>query len=161
MRRYIACFILLMLFWVAVSWSLALDYLVVGALASLVVTFLIGGKAPRREWLLNPVRLFWLFAYLPYFAYQVVKANLEVAYRVLHPDVPIRPGIVKVRTTLTSNIAKTFLAASITLTPGTLAVDIIGQDLYIHWIYVHSDDPQEQTRQIVKPFEGFLKRIFE
>jgi multicomponent Na+:H+ antiporter subunit E len=84
-----------------------------------------------------------------------------VAYRVLHPDVPIRPGIVKVSTTLETRLARTFLANSITLTPGTLTVDIDGQDLYVHWIYVHTDDPEEQTRQIVRRFEGFLKKVFE
>ena len=93
--------------------------------------------------------------------YLCVRSNLDVAYRVLHPDMPIRPGIVKVRTTLKSEIAKTFLANSITLTPGTLSVDIDGQDLYVHWINVRGEDPEEHTAEIVKPFEGLLRRIFE
>ncbi len=85
----------------------------------------------------------------------------DVMLRVIHPDVPIRPGIVKVRTTLTSEMAKTFLANSITLTPGTLTIDIDGDDFYVHWIYIPTDDPNERTREICGRFEGLLRRIFE
>ena len=81
--------------------------------------------------------------------------------RVLHPDVPIRPGIVKVQTELTSAMGKTFLANSITLTPGTLTVDIIDQTLYVHWINIETDDPEAQTDKLVRRFERMLKEIFE
>jgi multicomponent Na+:H+ antiporter subunit E len=76
---------------------------------------------------------------------------------------PIRPGIVKVRTTLKSDTALTFLANSITLTPGTFCVDIKPEDgiLYIHWINVESEDTEKATQLIVNKFEGVLKRIFE
>ena len=52
-------------------------------------------------------------------------------------------------------------ANSITLTPGTLTVDIIGSDMYIHWINVTTDDPEKQTAIIVNRFEKILKRVFE
>jgi multicomponent Na+:H+ antiporter subunit E len=80
---------------------------------------------------------------------------------VLHPDLPIRPGIVKVRTSLTSDLARSFLAMSITLTPGTLVIDIVGHDLYVHSINITSDDPEAHTREIVRPFEPLLRKIFE
>jgi len=153
--------VLLFAFWLLVSFPGELSVVLVGVVACVVMVAIMGGKAPYREWLLNPVRLFWLLIYIPYFAYFCLKANLDVAYRVVHPDMPIRPGIVKVSTRLKTKLAKTFLAHSITLTPGTLTVDIAGPDLYVHWIYIHTDDPAEQTRQIVQRFEGFLGRIFE
>jgi multicomponent Na+:H+ antiporter subunit E len=161
MRKFIAGFVLLFAFWLLLSFTLEPGHVVAGFLACVLVLLIMGGKAPRREWLLNPVRLFWLLAYLPFFAYYCIRANLDVAYRVLHPDMPIRPGIVKVHTDLKTALAKTFLANSITLTPGTLTVDIDGGDLYIHWINIDTDDPREQTERIVKRFEGFLARIFE
>ena len=166
MRKKVVAFVLLFAFWllITLNWEplgLDLGFVVVGVLLTLLVVALTSGKYPRKEWLINPVRLLWLVLYVPYFLYYCLKANLDVAYRVLHPDVPIRPGIVKVRTSLKTNLAKTFLANSITLTPGTLTVDIIGQDLYVHWIYIHSDDPAEQTEMIVSRFEAFLQRIFE
>jgi len=84
-----------------------------------------------------------------------------VALRVIHPDVPIRPGIIKVRTSLKSDMAKTFLANSITLTPGTLTIDQDGQDLYIHWINIDTPDPAKRAAEIVGRFEPMLRRIFE
>jgi len=164
MRKALSGFILLYIFWFLLSFTWGVwdwGLMIVGFVLTAFVVFITFGKYPRREWLLNPVRLFWLLIYLPYFLYYCVKANLDVAYRVLHPDMPIKPGIVRVKTDLESNLAKTFLANSITLTPGTLTVDIVGQDLYVHWINVSTDDPQEQTKILVKRFEGLLRRIFE
>ena len=75
---------------------------------------------------------------------------------------PIRPGIVKIKTSLTSESAITALANSITLTPGTLTVDLTDDGtLYVHWINVRSDDVDEATRMIARRFEYFLERIFE
>lgn len=161
MRKKASAFILLFAFWLLLTFSVEPGFLVAGVVLTLLVVFLTAGKYPHKEWLLNPLRWVWLLVYIPYFFYYCLKANLDVAYRVIHPDVPIRPGIVKVKTSLKSSLGKTFLANSITLTPGTLTVDMVGQDLYVHWIYVHTDDPEEQTREIVQRFEGLLKRIFE
>jgi len=80
---------------------------------------------------------------------------------VIHPELPIRPGIVKIKTTLTTDMAKTFLANSITLTPGTMTVDIKGDELYIHWIYVEGKDINSWTKKIIGGFEPMLRRIFE
>jgi multicomponent Na+:H+ antiporter subunit E len=67
---------------------------------------------------------------------------------------------VKVQTQLKTDLAKTFLANSITLTPGTLTVDIRGQDMYLHWINV-PEDPERWARETVARFEPILKGIFE
>jgi len=154
--------ILVFIIWMLLDWTLQWQDVVVGAVFSVIVSLLAGNiLPPRPERLIDPRRWFWMLLYLPYFLYYCIKANLDVAYRVLHPDMPIRPGIVKVTTDLKTDIAKTFLASSITLTPGTLVVDIVGQDLYIHWINVRGEDPEEHTREIVKTFEPFIRRIFE
>jgi multicomponent Na+:H+ antiporter subunit E len=110
--------------------------------------------------LLNPVRLFWAIVYIPVFFYHMIVANLDVAYRVLNPGLPIKPGIVKVKTKLKTNIGKATLANSITLTPGTLTVDIKDQYLYVHWINVISDDIEEATKEIVDKFEKYIVRIY-
>ena len=103
---------------------------------------------------------FLFLCYIPYFLYYCIRANFDVAYRVIHPDLPIRPGIVKVQTRLKSDLAKTFLANSITLTPGTLTVDIQEQTFYVHWINV-PEKPEEWTRLIIQRFEPLLAEIFE
>ena len=155
-------FLIILILWLLLTWSLAPQEVIVGvALALLLSIMLYDVFLQGSEKLVQPARYFWFLIYLPVFFYYVVRANLDVAYRVLHPEMPIRPGIVKVRTTLKSDMAKTFLANSITLTPGTLTVDIIGDHLYIHWINIVTEDPQEETEVIVKRFEVFLRRIFE
>jgi len=97
------------------------------------------------------------------FVWECLKANIDVTYRVIHPDIPINPGIVKVKTSLKSDTGLTFLANSITLTPGTLSVDIDKDEgaLYIHWIDVRYQDIKGATEEIVKRFEKILTEIFE
>ncbi len=97
------------------------------------------------------------------FLWECLKANIDVAYRVGHPDIPIHPGIVKVKTGLKSETGLTFLANSITLTPGTLSVDVDkeGGYLYVHWIEVRDKDIEKATGIIAERFERILRRIFE
>lgn len=97
------------------------------------------------------------------FLWECLKANIDVARRVLNPNLPINPGIVKVKTSLKSDTGLTFLANSITLTPGTLCVDIDSEKgiLYIHWIDVKTQDIDKATQIIVTKFENILKKIFE
>jgi len=90
----------------------------------------------------------------------MIKANFDVAYRVLHPRMPIKPGIVLIKTKLASDSGKLALANSITLTPGTLTMDVRGDNLLIHWINVKSEDTEEATEIIGGRFERFLRRVF-
>lgn len=155
-------FIILFVLWLLLTWSLEPAQVIAGALVALLAVGLAGDiflfKVGRA---FNPVRIFWMLVYIPYLIWYIVLANFDVAYRVIHPDLPIRPGIVKIKTSLTTDMAKTFLANSITLTPGTLTVDIRGDELYVHWIYVKGRDIEEWTRNIAGRFEPILRRIFE
>jgi len=160
--RYLTFFILSLAFWLLLTFKVTISNLVVGSAASLICTLIFAkyyftsvGK------FLQPRRWFWLLVYLVVFIWSCVKANFDVAYRVLHPRMPIKPGIVKVKTTLKSEFAKMLLANSITMTPGTLTVDIIGDDYFIHWIYIRSQDPQTYTRMITGVFEKYIKKIVE
>ena len=160
--KKIAFFFLLLGVWLLLTWSVEAQDIFAGIGFSLLLAAVLGRMYPKEpSRLLQPRRWFWFLCYIPYFIYYCIRANVDVAYRVLHPDVPIRPGIVRVRTELHGDLAKTFLANSITLTPGTLTVDVDGQDLYVHWINIESDDPARQTELIVRRFERLLKEIFE
>ena len=105
----------------------------------------------------------FLFQYLPLFIWECLKANIEGVWRVAHPDLPINPGIVKVKTRLKSEAALTFLANSLTLKPGTVTVDIDRENgfLYVHWADVKYQDIPQATKEIVRKFERVLERIFE
>ena len=160
--KVIGEFIILFALWLLLTWSLAPAQVIAGAVVSVLAIGLAGDiflfKVGRA---FNPIRIFWMLVYIPYLIWYIILANLDVAYRVIHPDLPIRPGIVKIKTNLTTDMAKTFLANSITLTPGTLTVDIKGDELYIHWIYVHGKDIEEWSKYISGRFEPILRRIFE
>ena len=168
--RIITLFIFSFITWCLLVWpcnavtgALDMQIIVFGLAASAVVTWLFHEIliTHPHKWY-DVKRYFWLLVYLPVFAYYCIKANIDVVYRVLHPKMPIRPGIVKVKTSLKSDSALTALANSITLTPGTLTVDIVDDGyLYIHWINVESEDLERSSELIVKKFEGFLRRIFE
>jgi multicomponent Na+:H+ antiporter subunit E len=160
--RYVTVFILSLIFWLLLTFKVTLPNIIVGSAASILSSaiftrFFIGNVYK----LIQPHRYYWFFIYLFVFIWECIKANFDVAYRVLHPAMPIRPGIVKVRTTLKSDLAKTLLANSITMTPGTISVDIIDDYLYIHWIYVRSEDPEVYTSIITGAFEKYIKRIIE
>jgi multicomponent Na+:H+ antiporter subunit E len=161
MKRFVH-FLTLLVIWILLTWSLQWHELLVGAVIALIAQLMLGDIFPiGAVKILNPVRFFWMVVYAIVFIGYVVKANFDVAYRVLNVYLPIKPGIVKVRTTLKTDMARTFLANSITLTPGTLSIDIIGDHLYVHWINIISEDPEKETEIIVRRFENLLERIFE
>ena len=98
--------------------------------------------------------------YLVVLLVEIIKANFDVAYRIIHPKLPIKPGIVVIKTELKQDFAKMMLANSITLTPGTFTLDIIGDRLLIHWIYVRTENTERATEMIGNKFEKYLKVIF-
>jgi len=160
--KKLSFFVISLAVWLLLTWSLDIQNVVAGIIvAGICALFISHVFFDNPLKILSIRRVFWFLYYIPVFLIHMVKANLDVAYRVLHVNIPIRPGIIKVKTTLTSELALTFLANSITLTPGTLTVDIMGSDLYIHWIYVHTDDPELQTKMIVTRFETILRKVFE
>ncbi len=155
-------FIVSYIFWLLMTLSLEWDRLAAGAVVCLLTTMIFGKTSIQKHKLLQPQRYYWAAYYVFLLLWECLKANLDVAYRVLHPAMPIHPGIVKVRTSLKSDLARTSLANSITMTPGTLSVDITDEgELYIHWINVKTQDVEEASQKIVVVFEKILKRIFE
>jgi multicomponent Na+:H+ antiporter subunit E len=164
MKSKLVLFIVGFIVWSLLTWPLDFQHLIAGAIVAAFVAFITGDLFSRRPHHFGHiVRYIWFCYYVPMFLWECLKANIDVALRVLNPRLPINPGIVKVKTTLKSDTGLTFLANSITLTPGTLCVDIDAEKgiLYIHWIDVKSQDIDKATELIVKPFEKILKKIFE
>jgi len=162
--------IVLFSIWLLLTASLDIQELTMGFVLSLIVAALTYDVFTRAGLAnLHPRRVAYAIAYLPYFLWAMIMANLDVAYRVLHPRRPIRPGIVKCRTILKSDTGKLSLANSITLTPGTITLDVDGDEYFIHWIWVQDDvlkaeNDEEHVRKasshITEPFEKFLRVIF-
>ncbi|MHC4187007.1 MAG: Na+/H+ antiporter subunit E [Planctomycetota bacterium] len=162
MRR-VVYFIIGLIIWLLLTWSLDRYNLIAGVLAAALVALIFHDIFPDEHIIFtSPTRIFWLLVYIPVFFYYIIIANLDVVYRALHPEMPIKPGIVKIKTSLKTESGITALANSITLTPGTLSVDLTDDGyLYIHWIYVKSDDIEGATKHIAQKFEYFLTKIFE
>ncbi|UCD05223.1 MAG: Na+/H+ antiporter subunit E [candidate division WOR-3 bacterium] len=160
--RYVVYFILAFCFWLLLTLSVKIDHLIAGAIVVLLSTIVFGGYFTSRPVkFLQIHRILWFVIYIPIFLWYMLKANVDVAYRALHPERPIKPGIVKIKTVLKTDIAKVFLANSITLTPGTMTCDIDGDYLYIHWIWIQSPELEQASKIIASRFERFLRRIFE
>ncbi len=152
-------FLLWMMFVASLDPQEIVTGLFVAFFTSLITGSVIAGKEPLK-WL-SPKRWFYFFLFALYFIKELTLANLDVAYRVIHPRLPINPGIVRVKTKLKTPIAKLVLANSITMTPGTITVDVHGDTLYIHWIDVKGKDVETATKNIVEGFEKYLEVIFE
>jgi len=165
MRSRIILFFIAFFVWSLLCWVPDAQHVIVGIFIAAFVAFIAGDLFIQRPHVLSHPLRYWHFftSYLPTFLWEVIKANIDVAYRVVHPKLPIKPGIVKVKTKLKSDTALTFLANSITLTPGTLSVDIDRDNgvLYVHWIDVKAKDVNSATKIVVERFENILKKIFD
>ena len=94
----------------------------------------------------------------------MAKANIDVAYRVITGR--IKPGIVKISPKLKTDAGLTMLANSITLTPGTLSVDVDEEtnDLYVHWINVKKEALEKMPRDyeyVCGKFPDWARRVME
>jgi multicomponent Na+:H+ antiporter subunit E len=113
--------------------------------------------------MINPRRWLYFIAYLGPFFIAMAKANIDVAYRVITGK--INPGIVKISPGLETDLGITMLANSITLTPGTLSVDVDkDKNLYVHWINVNPKALEEKPRDceyVCGTFPKWARRVAE
>jgi multicomponent Na+:H+ antiporter subunit E len=70
--------------------------------------------------------------YWPWLALEITKANLDVARRIIDPGLPISPTLVKLKTSQKSELGQVIYANSITLTPGTVSIDVEGDEITVH-----------------------------
>lgn len=150
----------LVVVWVLLAYPLEVAELGIAAVIALFIALLpLGSESVFGDIRLTPKAFLYALAYLGVFTLELTKANFDVASRVVQPALPIRPGIVEVRTKLSSRLGRLILANSITLTPGTITVDTADDTFYVHWIAVDTDDPEAATREIVRKFEPYLEVI--
>ena len=164
----ISTFVVCFIFWVLLTWTFTAQELAAGAVVSLAVAlfsarFFIHEKA---FWLFNPVKLlsglvFWLGIFLV----ELIKANVDVAKRCFTGCKNVNPGIVKVPVALKSDYGQAALANAITLTPGTITMDIAEEDgqtyYYIHWIDVTKPSGSDAGEAIKGTLEKGLRRVWE
>ncbi|AZH25561.1 monovalent cation/H+ antiporter subunit E [Haloplanus aerogenes] len=126
---------------------------VTGAATAGVVTLTLSRVALKSE--LPDLRLIGmslvrLAAYTPILLWEIAKANVALAYVVLHPRLPIDPRIVEFDAAVWGDMPVTTLANSITLTPGTLTIDVSRQHFLVHALIPEAEDDL---------LEGTLERL--
>ncbi|WP_425498527.1 monovalent cation/H+ antiporter subunit E [Haloprofundus halobius] len=134
LTQYLLVFGASYLFYVVLGgFSGAFDY-VTGAISATVVTVVLGkiamkGKPNLRQ---LPGVLGRLLLYTPYLLWEIARANVALAYVILHPRLPIDPEMVQFEAAVWNDLPATTLANSITLTPGTLTVEVSQREFVIH-----------------------------
>ncbi|ADD27631.1 Na+/H+ antiporter subunit E [Meiothermus ruber] len=149
--------VVLTIFWMAVTEAFTLENFLVGFAISFLILLLARPlfDAPSR-------RYFTLAWKLPRFVllmlWEIVLSSLRVAQAVLSPRLPIKPGIIAYPLEVKSDLEITLLANLITLTPGTLSLDVSSDRkvLYVHGMFV--DDPQ---KVIESTHESLEKAVLE
>ncbi|WP_415382704.1 Na+/H+ antiporter subunit E [Halosimplex sp. TS25] len=98
--------------------------------------------------------------YLAHFLWELLTANVDVAYRVLAPSMPIEPDVIELPLRVETDLAITTIANSITLTPGTLSMDY---DDERNTLYVHAIDGRDHASIVdpIRTWEGYALRIFD
>lgn len=148
--------ILLTIIWVFLTGSTEVSNFFFGFIVNFLILWIISSKDGNDKYVKLIPKLISFFLF---FLWEVVKANLQVAYEVITPRNNMKPGIVKIPLEAKTNIEITLLANLITLTPGTLSLDV-SEDrkvLYVHSMYVH--DKQKFIDEIKNGFERRLLSI--
>ncbi len=168
MRIFVSSAILSFILWLLLTFNGSIwgaDEIVAGAIFSILAGAITAKIDIKEHKNLSAKKWLLFIAYLPRFFYEMAKANFDVAYRVITGK--IKPGIIKISPDLKGNMSVTLLANSITLTPGTLTVDVDeDKNLYIHWINVRDDFFKEREekcrcRYVCSTFPDWARRIGE
>lgn len=161
MKKVLSTFLVLYLLWITLA-GISLEELLAGAVVSLIIAYLIRNTSAYDFGFKIVVQIIkFIFMFLPLFVWKLILANISLAKIVLDPKLPINPGFVKISTGLRGDVGKLILANSITLTPGTLTVDVDGEELLIHWVDVEGKDKNDYFKHIASGFEKALGGIVE
>ena len=149
------------LFYLLLARPLNQAELVLGLAVALLSGLLMAAEPPFDLRVLNPLRWLRALIYLPVFLGKMVQANLEIAAIVLRPTLKIRPAILRGQTGIASPEGKLLLTSSITLTPGTLSVDVREDHLYVHCVNTQLEEDEAVEAEILAPYEKHIRRMSE
>ncbi len=147
--------LLLALFWAAVAGEIDVANILVGFVVGHAVLWLARPLLPTTTYFAKVPLAIRFFVF---FLWELLLANLRVAWDVLTPKAYRRPGVVAVPLDAKTDAEITLLANLVTLTPGSLSLDVSPdrRTLFVHAMFV--DDPEEFRRDIK---QGFERRVLE
>ena len=117
-------FCVMFLFWLLLSGILDAIHVGAGIICSAIIAFVSHDLLVTQKWDKMLRKSGRFIIYIVWELWQIILANFDVAYRVLHPKMPIDPSVIEFDTSLRSDLAIVTLANSITLTPGTITINI-------------------------------------
>ncbi|MEP0913007.1 Na+/H+ antiporter subunit E [Leptolyngbya sp. GB1-A1] len=155
MRKPLLLNIILTLVWVALTGDYALANFLLGFVFAFAALRFALGKSGKRYFLFVPR----MVGFIGFFVWELIKSNIQVALDVVTPPFYMKPGIVAVPLDAQTDAEISLLANLITLTPGTLSLDVSDDRkvLYVHVMYL--DDEQQFVESIKSGFEKRLLNL--
>lgn len=147
----------LTMLWIVLTGQYSLEGFVLGYGVSLVFLWLTLNKTYTSNYRKIPGQLLWLGVYTLYVARDTVLSGIDVALRVLHPKLPINPGLVRVDTLVDNEIISAMSAYAITITPGEMVIDYEGEKRNI--MVVHSLNVNETAQKATRQQYSRLKML--
>lgn len=148
---------LLTISWVVVSGSFTLLNFLFGFVLSIFALWLIRGEVGSQGYFAKSYRIISLFLL---FLYELVNSAWRVMILVLSPNMNIKPGIFAFPLSLENDMEIALLANMITLTPGTLSVDVSEDKKYIYVHAIDASDPEAAKADIANGFEKKIREAF-
>ncbi|MCI0921603.1 Na+/H+ antiporter subunit E [Sphingobacterium rhinopitheci] len=147
--------LLLSFIWVALTGSMYYTNFVFGFMIGFGILWIMNRNDTDRRYFNKVPRI---ISFIFYFLYEMIKANVQVAYDVMTPKYFMRPGIVKYPLNAKTEMEINLLSTMISLTPGTLILDISEdkKTMYIHVMYLQ--DPEKFVRDTKS---GLERRLLE
>ncbi|WP_192085467.1 Na+/H+ antiporter subunit E [Algoriphagus sp. Y33] len=147
--------LLLSLVWIAITGTFTFENFIFGFAVSFFLLWITATDRRDNKYF---NRIPKLISFVLFFLYELIKANIEVAYDVVTPKHYMKPGIVKIPLDARSDLEITLLANLISLTPGTLSLDVSDDRkvLYVHAMYV-----KDREGFVADIKNGFEKRLLE
>ncbi|MDO8885880.1 Na+/H+ antiporter subunit E [Candidatus Oleimmundimicrobium sp.] len=157
-RRAIKSAIFLFLFWLILTGNVEFSNLFLGLVCSFLVVIAAHGLLKENIGLEEtPIVLIRFILFMFWLIIEIAKSNIDVAERVLNPRLPIEPAIVKYSCHLKNDDHQTLLGNAITLTPGTLTVDIDESGVY----YIHCLADKHAKDLMERKLEGMVTWVFK
>lgn len=160
MKRTLVTTALLAAVWILWSWHF--EPLILGfGVVSVLLTVLVARRLKILDEETVPFELnLRLIVFLPWLAWEIVKANVQVAKTILSPSLPIRPHLIRVPADQRTTLGNVILANTITITPGTISLDLSDGVILVHCLDDEMAD-QDSSGTSTKMIHWLEKRVNE
>jgi multicomponent Na+:H+ antiporter subunit E len=134
MGQLVSTVIVLLVFWLTLS-GMYTQFLLTAGVISVIAIALLAAKMDVTDKEGHPIHLApGALTYWPWLVWQIILSAINVIKIIINPSLPVSPTMTRVKMSQKSDVARVTYANSITLTPGTISVDIEGDDIIVHAI---------------------------